>query len=145
MKSLREKAMDYLARREHSRGELASKLSAKAFDREEIDVVLDKLESDGLLSDQRFSECFVRSRAQAGFGPRRIAVELQQRKVSDAHQRDAFLQLACDWRDILQQQWQKRRATQVLGEARSYAKQMRYFVNRGFSPDMIKQVLQDDF
>ena len=54
-KTVRLKAMDYLARREHSRRELALKLARKFPDSDELDRVLDTLAADGLQSDRRFT------------------------------------------------------------------------------------------
>lgn len=48
-KSAREKAMDYLAIRDHSRKELATKLEHKNYAREDIAIALDGLEAQGLL------------------------------------------------------------------------------------------------
>jgi regulatory protein len=81
--TLRRRAMDYLARREHSRFELRNKLSEKAaeFDAALIDLVLDRLVADGLLSDGRFAESYVRSRINRGYGPVYIRYQLRQRKV----------------------------------------------------------------
>ncbi len=58
----RQKAMDYLASREHSRQELALKLLRKNFPKDVIDEELSRLEGERLLSDQRFAEQFVISR-----------------------------------------------------------------------------------
>ena len=56
------KAMDYLARREHGRKELAMKLQQKDFHTDIIHEQLDRLEAEKLLSDERFAAQFVVSR-----------------------------------------------------------------------------------
>lgn len=48
-KSVREKAMDYLAIRDHSRLELQRKLEQKKYPEHEIQTALDQLEKKGLL------------------------------------------------------------------------------------------------
>ena len=64
---LRERALRLLARREHSRAELARKLEAAGFAREEIALLLDAFEAKNWLSDQRFAESYVADhRARAG-------------------------------------------------------------------------------
>ncbi len=55
-------AIKYLTIREHSRWELEQKLLKKSEDRAEITKVLDRLESEKFLSDERFCESFLRSR-----------------------------------------------------------------------------------
>ena len=60
-RSLRARALACLARREHSRTELARKLAPHAVDADELNRLLDSLEADKLLSDARFAEVLARS------------------------------------------------------------------------------------
>ena len=78
-RTLKQRAVAYLARREHSRAELAKKLSSHGT-QEEIDGVLNSLQDVKLLSDQRFAAAFIRSRAER-FGVGRLRQELRQRGV----------------------------------------------------------------
>ena len=95
-REVRRFAMDLMARREHSRYELAQKLRKRCARRavlegaEEgpdtdslIEEVLDKLCSDELLSDRRFVESYITYRQRAGFGPLKVAAELRERGISD--------------------------------------------------------------
>ena len=75
--------MNLLARREHSRQELQRKLANKGFEPLDITQVLAALSDEGLLSDERFTEAFINSRLQRGTGPKKIALELQQRGVGN--------------------------------------------------------------
>lgn len=54
-------AMVYLSMREHNRKELILKLRTKGYEQELIDSVLDCLEEDGSLSEERYVRSFVRS------------------------------------------------------------------------------------
>ena len=86
--------MAWLAQREHSRSELRQKLLRLAQQRAErvepdtpaidaaagIDSLLDALQAQGLLSDQRFAESRLRVRAD-GQGLRRIQAELARHGV----------------------------------------------------------------
>jgi len=76
---IRMKAMDLLARREHSFFELKSKLLKKGFNEEQVVMELHQLIDDHLLSDSRFTEIFISSRKEQGKGPLRIESELQKR------------------------------------------------------------------
>jgi len=78
---IRKKAMDYLSRREHSYQELNTKLLKKSFNPSIVDIELEKLIKDGLLSDKRFTESFIRSRKNQGKGPLRIRSELSIKGV----------------------------------------------------------------
>ena len=78
------KAMDLLARREHSFFELKSKLLKKDFKEEQVESELHQLIDDNLLSDARFTEAFISSRKEQGKGPLRIESELQERGIDEA-------------------------------------------------------------
>jgi regulatory protein len=60
-KTIRLKAMDLLARREHSVKELLKKLSDRFEEPELIIKVVDQLAQDNLVSNSRFAEMYVRS------------------------------------------------------------------------------------
>jgi regulatory protein len=79
----RDAALGMLARREHSVFELRQKLAAKGYERELVEAVIGRLTESGLQSDARFAESFVRSRANRGLGPARIALELKQRGIGE--------------------------------------------------------------
>ena len=80
---VRRAAMDLLARREHSYAELFYKLK-KRFPPERIEKALQKLVDEGLQSDERFTEAWVYSRSNKGYGPARIRNELIQKGVSQS-------------------------------------------------------------
>ena len=82
--NIRKKAMDLLARREHSEQELRRKLKTRDYDADEIDEVLRGLKQDHLLSDERFTEVYVNHRFNAGVGPLKIRYELRQKGITDA-------------------------------------------------------------
>jgi len=63
-----EQAVRLLARREHSRRELARKLAERDFPEAEREAALDRLEREGLQSDERFAE--ERERAAAALHKR---------------------------------------------------------------------------
>ena len=58
-------ALAALARREHSRAELVKKLGKKEHGSSMVRPALDRLEEEGLLSDERFAEYHVRSRLRS--------------------------------------------------------------------------------
>ena len=83
MKSAYNKALSYLTRREYSRRELELKLLDKGFVDVEIDEALTQLIDENYLSDERFAEAFVKSRANRGYGPVKIRLELSERAVAN--------------------------------------------------------------
>ena len=78
-----DKAAELLARRPHFRQELASKLLARSFSLEEVDLTLDRLAEQSLLDDHQNALDLTSGRFQRkGFGPRRVRAELERRGVS---------------------------------------------------------------
>jgi len=57
--SLRERALGILARREHTRAELARRLGPHVEDADQLEALLDELERRKLLSDARYAEARV--------------------------------------------------------------------------------------
>lgn len=80
---IRKKAMDYLARREHTRQELLTKLASKGMDRERSQQVIEELSSEGLQSDERFAEIWLRTRLARNPGGKVVlAAEMAGKGVS---------------------------------------------------------------
>ena len=65
-----QQAIRLLSQREHSRYELATKISRKQDELtvDELNTLLDELEQSGYQDDQRFTEMFVRSSIARGHG-----------------------------------------------------------------------------
>lgn len=138
------RALRYLAQREYSRRELEQKLSARQDSDEtaelaELTEVLDKLEQQGFLSEQRMVAQVARMR-RARFGSQRIIHELKAKGVDD--------HLIDDIRPALKETeleaafniWRKKfDHPPVTREERG--KQMRFMMNRGFSMETIQRVL----
>jgi len=139
--AVRRAAMDLLARREHSRAELARKLRQRGAGAELIDTALERLSEEGLLSDERFLESFIRSRANAGYGPLRIREELNQRGLPRATVERALADSPIDWAENLRELWQRRFATPPA-DARERAKQGRFLLYRGFAHEAVSRLLR---
>ncbi len=141
---LRRAAMDLLARREHSRHELFTKLRQRCDcdDRELLDAVLDRLEQDQLLSDQRFAESFVRSRISRGHGPVRIRQELQHKGVTSELCQLVLEEADVDWFELAHDCRERRFGYAVVTDAKGKMKQMRYLQYRGFTTDVINTVIR---
>ena len=139
--AVRRAAMDLLARREHGRAELARKLRQRGADAALIEAALDRLIEEGLLSEQRFVDSFIRSRASAGYGPLRIREELAQRGVPRAQAERALADCEVDWTDNLGELW-RRRFGSLPQDARERAKQGRFLLYRGFAQEAVSRLLR---
>lgn len=140
--AVRRTAMDLLARREHGRIELARKLRQRGAPDELIGPVLDRLADEGLLSEARYLESFVRMRANAGYGPLRIREELAQRGLPRADIEQALQESGFDWNEQLRETWQRKFAGVMPSDMRERARQGRFLGYRGFSPEMIGRLLR---
>ena len=134
--SITHRAIDLLARREHSRFELERKLRQKGFAEEEIPGTLDALVKQGLLSDQRFAELYCRARSNRGFGPRRIQQELQERGVSA----ELIVQTMAEfdrhsWTELARLTWKKKFGGKLPGDYKTWATQRRFLQYRGFTDE----------
>ena len=136
--------MDLLARREHSRLELVRKLQAKGLPPSDIERVLDELSTEGLLSDERFTEAFIRSRCQRGSGPIRIALELQQRGISEELIRRHLDEQDSQWQSAAIQVREKRFGRRPPGDFKERARQMRFLQYRGFTMAQIQGAVGGD-
>ena len=141
--SCRESALRLLTRREHSRVELHRKLTAKGFEKSNISVLLDQLESEGMLSDIRFTEVYIRARKGRGFGPLRIAMELAQRGIAQ-ETIDDHLQIQSDsWFELARSEFVKRFGAQRAHNYKERARQVRFLQGRGFSTEVIFRALDE--
>jgi regulatory protein len=142
-KEIRRKAMDLLARREHSVAELRRKLLAKGYQQPAVDEQLQKLEQENLLSDRRFTEAYVNFRSKKGFGPLRIEQELKEKGISAALQQE-YLDNKNYWLNIAKEVREKRFGGAVPKEYKDKAKQMRFLHYRGFSHDQMRDLFDDE-
>jgi len=135
------RALDLLARREHSRLELERKLGARGFDDEAIGVALDDLERSGALAGERFAESFIRSRASKGQGPVRVRAELAARGVDAAQAAAALAEAGIDWGEVAHAVRRKRFGAEVPRDFKERARQARFLEYRGFGRADIERAL----
>jgi regulatory protein len=153
--SLQARALGWLAQREQSRVELRRKLLRVALQpapgtadapklevhaeeaADQVEQLLDRLQAQGLLSEQRFVESRVRLRAPA-LGTRRIQMELAQHGLKLPA--EPLQQLRDSELERASQLWRRKFGT-AAPDARGHARQARFLAARGFSGDVIRRVL----
>ncbi len=138
--SLKGRALRLLARREHSRLELAGKLGPHAESPEQLERVLDELERAGLASPHRFAESLAHRRA-ARFGLRRIEQELGSHRLDPSVAEPVLAGLRGSERERALAAWRKRFGTPA-GDASERARHHRFLAQRGFAADAIAWVLR---
>ena len=136
---LRARALRLLARREHSRAELARKLAAHAENRAALERLLDALADRNQLSDERYAEERTRQLARK-YGAARIRLELIAKGVAaDTAARLSSTSADADFeraRAILARKYRLPAAG-----AAERAKRMRFLRGRGFGHEIIRRLL----
>jgi regulatory protein len=139
-KGLRTRALEYLARREHTRAELGRKLAQHAEDPQEIETLLDDFERRGWLSEARFAEQLTATR-RGRYGAARIARELRERGVSGEAVDAALPALKEGDLEAARAVWVKKFG-RAPADAKEWARQARFLQGRGFAPDVIRALLR---
>lgn len=148
--SLRARALQYLARREYSRAELAAKLRPYVQVEDEfeqlqpvnLDALLDDLTERDWLSDARAATQLLHAR-RPRFGTQRITHEMHQKGLSEDLIAQALPELKESELESARGVWQRKFGT-LPTDAREKAKQMRFMQSRGFGFDVIFKVLRHD-
>lgn len=145
---MRQRALEYLGKREYSYAELGQKLKTyldmeNGEDIHTISAILDDFKTRGWLSDKRFTEQIVHAR-QAKFGVAKIANELREKGVSQELIADAVEIVKGNELENAKEIWRKKfkNAPENRDE---WAKQARFLQSRGFGFDTIKKVLNSKF
>ena len=131
-----------MARREHSRLELARKLSARGCDSKAIGVALDRLVAEGALDENRLAEHYIRERVGKGFGPMRIRGELREKGLAEALIERHLASMSEDWPTCLAHAHERRFGHAPPVDRADYAKRARFLEQRGFTPDSIRRLLR---
>jgi len=140
-------ALALLARREHSRTELARKLRARGHDGAEVDAAIERLLAEGWQSDARFAEALVRHRAASGYGPRWIRAELATHAVSDTMIEAALTAFDGDWSEVALSLLDRRSLVPPPDVGTSLPptrqrKAMELLLRRGFGREMVANLLR---
>ncbi|MFT7775934.1 regulatory protein RecX [Roseateles sp.] len=158
--SLKARAIGLLAQREHSRIELRRKLlsierrsrmatldadmredaeDAAGASEAAIDALLDTLAAEGYLDETRFVESRLHVRA-GRFGAQRIQQELARHGLQlDAEQQAA---LRATEMERAREVWHKRFGPEPSRDVAEQARQTRFLLARGFSPDLVRRLLR---
>ena len=140
LKEARIKAMNLLARREHSAHELVQKLARKGLLLEDADALITTLRSDRLQSDERYAEAQVRVGVSKGHGPIRIAQHLKQHQIDEQLISQLLYEQSIDWFEQARLVKTKRFGEALPEAFQDKAKQQRFLQYRGFSSDHIASV-----
>ena len=138
---IRKKILDLLSRREHSKYELVLKLERRVDSSDKLLKEIDKLSDQNLQSDERFSESYIRSRYNSGFGPSRIKYDLSKRRVAESIINDAFREIDLNWVEKLKKENKKKYGNENPKNMQELSKRTKFFVHRGFDKEMIRKII----
>jgi regulatory protein len=138
---LRQEAIRLLARREHTRTELARKLAGHGTP-EEIELVLAEMEATQLQSDSRTAESWLRgnaarlggSRLRHSLKSRGLAPELIEAQIEQADLPDEMDRARAIW---------SRKFSAAPSNAKEWARQARFLQSRGFAGDVVRRLLKE--
>ena len=139
---MRQRALEYLGKREYSYAELGQKLKTYLEEGEDFDVmtqILEDFKTRGWLSDARFTEQIVHARSHK-FGSAKIANELSEKGVSQELIETAIEQVKENELDNAKDIWRKKFKA-IPASRDEWARQARFLQSRGFGFDVIKKVL----
>ncbi len=134
--SLKARALRYLSLREYSRFELTRKLTPYLTEQDELEQVLEWLQSKGFLSDQRFSEALVHRKSQR-FGNQKIFAELQQHQLQDTDLSELKQHLQASEAERAIEVLHRKFPLAPIDQTERY-QQMRFLQQRGFSSSSIQ-------
>jgi regulatory protein len=137
--SLRGRALAALARREHSRVELERKLAPHAESPEQLAQVLQQLQTEGWLSNERFVQSLVRRRGSK-LGLARIRQELSQHRLSPDEIQAEVEHLKQTEAERASALWQKKFG-QLAQTPQERARQARFLAGRGFASEVILRLV----
>ncbi|MEO0443609.1 MAG: regulatory protein RecX [Pseudomonadota bacterium] len=141
LQAIENTALGYLSRRDYSRLELYQRLISKGYQSYLINDVLDKLQEDNYQSDERFAECYIRSRVDSGDGPLKIKIALRGKGICDSLTLALMDKLAINWFDQVKLLKEKRFGDVDSNDLNEITQQARYLKNKGFYQEHIESVI----
>ena len=139
---IRTQACVYLGRREHARSELLIKLLRKGYRREDIDELLNKLESEKVLSHTRFVEDYIESRERKGYGPNRIKMELLHKGIDKDEVEGGLKSLDIDWLTSAQRCYERKYKGNKIENMQDRSKRKNYLFQRGYPGEIIQDIVE---
>jgi regulatory protein len=138
--SLKGRALRLLSQREHSRAELLRKLSPHVQEGEDLNAVLDELQSKDFINEGRVVESVLHRRASR-LGAARIRQELQSKGLGAQAVQEAVAQLQGSELARAREVW-RRKFGEPATDPQTRAKHMRFLLARGFSGDVVRRAVQ---
>jgi len=138
-------AVSLLARRDYSTHDLKKKLAERGYSQHAYEVVVDDLESNNKINNERYGQNVVAYRARRGHGPARIRSVLQKSGLSRSAVDEAVKgEEAPDFLGLARATRIRKFGPEIPRDRKERAKQARFLQYRGFSTDHIRAALDGD-
>ena len=138
--SLRGRALRLLSQRDHTRAEMLDKLAPHCGSMDELHALLADFAAKGWLDDKRAADSLVHR--QAGrYGVARIRRDLRAKGVASELIADALMELGDSELVRATAVWRKKFGSMPESPTEQ-AKQIRFLLARGFSVQLIRQVIR---
>lgn len=146
---VREKALELLSFREHSRKELFDKLISRRYPRDIVSDVVDRLCRNTIVDDRRFAELFVRSKVMSKPHGRAGLVAMLRLKGLTLEDADAVVErvFAEENMSELDLAWRAVRSAGRMNAVRMNKRELgrmsAMLMRRGFEMDVIREVVEE--
>lgn len=127
-----------LARRDHCRQELISKLQQRGFKPGVIADTIAYCQQQNWLNEAEYTRIYLRARSAKGYGLARIKQELQQKGIGADDLQLAVAEYDFDWFELALQQRIKRFGETWPDDFKARQKQQNYLYRRGFNQEQIR-------
>jgi regulatory protein len=140
------KTFDLLARREHSRSELKTKLYSRKFSNASIEYALNECERLGFINDLNFTLRYVAELQFKGYGIFRLREKLYRKGISKDIIETILAKLDQGEEQERAQALMEKKLHQLRRETDEQKKRQklyRYLISRGFSSDMVRELMNE--
>lgn len=143
---VKQSALNFIARRHHSKNEIRTKLKQKRFDTELIERTLNDLENNNLIDDASFANIFADEKIKfKNWGKNKVKSELMKRGVSSKVIADVIEEKYNSDSEIesgleLARKKFKKLQTRNIDQKKIQASIYSFLVSRGYNYDLCKQI-----
>ncbi len=104
--------------------------------------IVELLESEGHLSNERFAEEYVHSRIQRYDGPLKILSALYSRGIDESLAARALLEADVNWREVAEHVFKKKLSNLDLDDPKRKVKLERFMRSRGFDYKQFQHLMK---
>ena len=139
---LRRRALNWLSRRDYSEAQLRQRLLRLGGDMATVQQVINWCKDNAYLSEQRFVDMLVRSRANRGYGLNYIIQECKQQHILPQQVHQCVAALNIDWFTRASEVYHKKFQGAPVADYKEKSKRIAYMLRRGFSHEQIQDLVK---